>query len=122
MLSGLAGDLMGVTERLQVTTTLPNGTTIDRQFDADLHNFPAARRQKVVIELGGYTTEDGESHLLSFGEYAAMYLAVWSPRVWRELGEPVQIANALDPDVPGAPVVLEPPRGQPRGRRRRVAG
>lgn len=27
----------------------------------------------------GFTTEDGEAHLLSFPEYAAMYLAVWNP-------------------------------------------
>jgi hypothetical protein len=100
MLGELAKDLMGARERLQVTTTTPNGQTIDQQFDADLHNFPAARRQKIVIELGGYTTEDGESHLLSFGEYAAMYLAVWSPRVWRTLGTPIQIFNNFDPDFP----------------------
>ena len=27
----------------------------------------------------GFTTEDGEAHLLSFPEYAAMHLAVWNP-------------------------------------------
>lgn len=37
--------------RLPTLVTAPalakNGTTIDRQFDADLHNFPASRRLKV---------------------------------------------------------------------------
>ena len=45
--------------------------------------------------------------------------------------EPARLARAgragadrqrAGPGLPGAPVVLEPPRGQPRGRRRRVAG
>jgi len=29
----------------------------------------------------GFTTDDGEAHLLSFPEYAAMYLAVWNPEL-----------------------------------------
>ena len=101
MLNDLAQDLMGARELLRVTATPPDGQAIDRPFDATLHHFPAGRRQKLVIELGGYTTEDGESHLLSFGEYAAMYLAVWSPRVWRALGTAEQIFTAgLDPEFP----------------------
>ena len=100
MLADLAEDLMGATERLQVKANTPAGVAIDRQFDADLGNFPAGRRQKIVIELGGYTTEDGGSHLLSFGEYAAMYLAVWSPRVWRALGKHEQIITPPDPEFP----------------------
>lgn len=32
----------------------------------------------------GFTTDDGEAHLLSFPEYAAMYLAVWSPELCRD--------------------------------------
>jgi len=30
----------------------------------------------------GFTTDDGEAHLLSFPEYASMYLIVWSPQLW----------------------------------------
>src|SRR5262249_32537719 len=29
----------------------------------------------------GFTTDDGDAHLLSFPEYAAMYLAVWNPEI-----------------------------------------
>ena len=29
----------------------------------------------------GFTTEDGEAHLMSFAEYAAMYLIVWNPEL-----------------------------------------
>jgi|GEM_PF-6488107 len=31
----------------------------------------------------GFTTDDGDAHLLSFPEYAAMYLMVWSPELCR---------------------------------------
>jgi hypothetical protein len=34
----------------------------------------------------GFTTEDGEAHLLSFAEYAAMYLMVWNPELCTRYG------------------------------------
>jgi hypothetical protein len=33
-----------------------------------------------------FTTDDGEAHLLSFPEYAAMYLAVWNPEICKSYG------------------------------------
>jgi hypothetical protein len=30
----------------------------------------------------GFSTEDGQGHLLSFAEFAAMYLLVWNPDLW----------------------------------------
>ena len=54
----------------------------------------------MVVELGGYTTGDGENHLLSYGEYAAMYLAAWSPRVWSALGTADVIFPAPPVDLP----------------------
>lgn len=30
----------------------------------------------------GFSTEDGQGHLLSFSEFAAMYLLVWNPELW----------------------------------------
>ena len=41
--------------------------------------------------LIGFSTDDGEAHLLSFAEYASMSLMVWCPELWREYykgGEP----------------------------------
>jgi hypothetical protein len=99
MLSGLASQIVGANEQLHVVTTPPSGTPLDKRFDATLVNFPPNRRHKVVVELGGYTTGDGENHLLSYGEYAAMYLAAWSPRVWSALGTPDQIYLPLPPDA-----------------------
>jgi len=38
-------------------------------------------RKRALQQLAGFSTSD-DHHLLSFGEYVAMYLAVWNPRVW----------------------------------------
>ena len=38
-------------------------------------------RKRTVQRLAGFTTTD-DCHLLGFGEYIAMYLAVWNPRIW----------------------------------------
>src|ERR1051325_9709104 len=34
----------------------------------------------------GFTTDDGDAHLLSFPEYASMYLAVWNPVLCKAYG------------------------------------
>jgi GH25 family lysozyme M1 (1,4-beta-N-acetylmuramidase) len=39
-----------------------------------------------LTSLIGFTTDDGEAHLLSFPEYAAMYLAVWNPEICKGYG------------------------------------
>jgi hypothetical protein len=60
-------------------------------LDADTHcecsitHLPAMRRQQLVREKGGFTSSAAHNHLIGFGEYAAMYLAVWSPHVWRKM-------------------------------------
>lgn len=82
MLDGLGRELLGGEERLEVS----DGTTIP----ATLENFPAVRRQRLVQELAGFTSGSASDHLLSFGEYAAMYCAVWSSRVWRTLAPPAR--------------------------------
>lgn len=67
----------------------PTGT----QFKAaTLANFPPQFRGAVVRRSAGFTTSDGESHLLSFGEFMAYYLLTWSPTLWAE-GEPAVLAN-----------------------------
>ncbi|MFG1934407.1 S8 family serine peptidase [Mycobacterium sp. NPDC048908] len=45
-------------------------------------NVPAVSDRDVPGRIG-FTTEDGEGHLLSFAEFAAMYLLVWNPDLWR---------------------------------------
>jgi hypothetical protein len=125
MLSGLADDVVGLTEQLHVAATNleagnegkpPEEMALDQQFPATLTNFPTNRRHKVVVNLGGYTTGDGENHLLSYGEYVAMYLAAWSPRVWSALGTADQVYLPLPPDaIPLWPFFDEPEKAKKFG-------
>ena len=51
------------------------------RWPADLKHFPA-RIRGPVVECEAQFSTGGESHLLSFGEYCAMYLMVWSNAAW----------------------------------------
>jgi hypothetical protein len=82
MLNGLARDLLGGDENVPLKNTT---------FAGSIQNFPATRRARTVREHAGFTSTDAGSHLLTFGEFAAMYLAAWSPRVWRALATAAQI-------------------------------
>jgi hypothetical protein len=115
MLSGLAAQIVGANEQMRVVAQpREGGAPVDGRFDVTLENFPPNNRHKIVVELGGYTTGDGENHLLSFGEYAAMYLAAWSPRVWSALGTADQIFLPPPPDPqPLRPFFDEPEKRKP---------
>jgi hypothetical protein len=100
MISQLAADVIGNTEQMHVVATNqeagvtgkpPTDIALDQQVPISLDSFPPNRRLGAIVKLGGYTTGDGDNHLLSYGEYVAMYLAVWSPRVWSALATPEQI-------------------------------
>jgi hypothetical protein len=52
---------------------------------ADHDWFPAGRRYLQSIVDAQMTSTDGTSHLFAFGEFAAMYLSVWSNAVWTPL-------------------------------------
>jgi len=115
MLSGLAAQVVGTNEQMRVVAQpREGGAPVDGQFDVTLENFPPNNRHKIVVELGGYTTGDGENHLLSYGEYAAMYLAAWSPRVWSALGTADQVFLPPPPDPqPLRPFFDEPEKRKP---------
>ena len=111
MLSSIGREVIGSDELLRAKTTFSpapdaDDVTIDDRLTADLRNFPARRRQPIVIRLGGYTTGDGANHLLSYGEYIAMYLAVWNPRIWRTLVSRTEVDVAL-----ACPLALRPFQG-----------
>ncbi|MCW2848204.1 MAG: hypothetical protein JWR90_2178 [Marmoricola sp.] len=73
LLSSLAQDIIG-TEQLPV-----GGANLPATYE----RFPALRRQAVVRKLGRLTTTDGHNHLLTYGEFVAMYCAAFSPTVWQ---------------------------------------
>ena len=51
------------------------------EFEISQENFPAGFRGKYLQAAAGFTT-GSSSHLASFGEFAAMYLAVWNNVLW----------------------------------------
>lgn len=50
---------------------------------ADEKNFPVGMRKNLVLSEARMTTVDNHSHLLSFGEFAAMYLFAWNNELWQ---------------------------------------
>ncbi len=73
-------DMVGQQEFLPLNhPTDPN--KLDRQ-PADAEHFPPGMREELIISEGRFTTVDAASHLISFGEFAAMYLFVWSNVLW----------------------------------------
>ena len=57
-------------------------------------HFPEGRRLRTTLVDAQLTSADGDTHVLSLGEFAALYLTVWSPAIW---GEKV-IGAGLAPD------------------------
>ncbi len=51
------------------------------ETEASKHILRTRGRRRALQQLAGFSTSD-DHHLLSFGEYVAMYLAVWNPRIW----------------------------------------
>src|SRR5262249_52535632 len=65
----------------------------------DRAHFPEERRLSLTRRDAQLTSEDGESHVISLGEFAALYLSVWSNAIW---GTEVTGARyAADPAKPG---------------------
>lgn len=87
------------------TRWVAGGTT---PLPVDLIAFPAGRRRALVLREAQMTTTDGESHLFSFGEFAAMYLMVWCNSCWPL--PPDGWPGILDvlPQINTAPLIIPP--------------
>jgi hypothetical protein len=90
MLTQLGRELVGPDEILPVS---------DKPVPVTLFNFPAARRSKLMRLEAKFSVGSSSNHLLSFGEFAAMYLIVWSSRAWRALANPDDIFVGLSPNA-----------------------
>jgi hypothetical protein len=77
----LGNALLGVVEQLPTTWSLQPSQGV-RLEPAVASRFPAGLRKAVVRDDARLTTVDGESHLLSFGEYLAMHLLSYSNVLW----------------------------------------
>jgi hypothetical protein len=51
---------------------------------ASLVNFPVGRRANIMLNEAGMTSTGASGHLMSFGEFCAMYLFVWSNVPWTD--------------------------------------
>jgi hypothetical protein len=67
------------------------------ELPADHAQFPAGRRFLLTTVDAQMTTVDARSHLYSLGEFAAMYLSVWSNAVWPALERPSPSEPAVMP-------------------------
>ena len=47
---------------------------VDDAVPVTLQSFPAGRRLKLIRATAGMTSDDGDDHLIGFGEFASMYL------------------------------------------------
>jgi hypothetical protein len=80
LLTPIGHTLMGSVEQLP-TRSLPPAPGV-RAEPAERSRFPAGLRKPVVMDDAKLTTVDGESHLLSLGEYLSMHLLSWSNTLW----------------------------------------
>ena len=62
--------------------TIEKISTNEGQFVVCHNVLPAGRRQRVMDEKAKFTSEAGDSHLIAFREFCAMYLFVWSNVCW----------------------------------------
>ncbi|HKS58236.1 MAG TPA: hypothetical protein VJS12_23270 [Steroidobacteraceae bacterium] len=85
----------------------PDTTADDFMLPADHPWFPPGRRYLQSIVEAQMTSTDGTSHLLAFGEFAAMYLSVWSNAVWTPHRDPLEPEFL---DLPTPQEVLERPQ------------
>lgn len=91
MLSDAAKALMGTPEKIDTGTT--RGTI-------EAESEPPTTREDLITKQAGFTTVDFRSHLMSLGEYLAMYLFAWSDVLWPK---PDEIPTANDLIAAGVP-------------------
>jgi hypothetical protein len=77
-----------------------------RHWESTLLNFPAALRAPLLECEAQFSTTDNENHLISFGEFCAMYLSVWSNAVWQLDGDAKPALATIDDVYRTLPVQL----------------
>jgi hypothetical protein len=95
MLSDIGAELVG--EEQMPFADLPGGADGPEFFEVTRRSVPPLRRRLPVRKIGRFSNLSGHSHLLTRGEFAAMYLSAWSPSVWRPL---VPDTELTEPPVP----------------------
>lgn len=57
----------------------------------DMKSAPPLRRTRIIRTDGGFTTTGAANHIMTFAEYAALYLLSWSPRVWEQPADKARV-------------------------------
>ena len=70
--------------RTTPTSRIPASPVADRHLPVGPDTFPPGRRLDVTKRAGQLTSQDGANHVISFGEFAALYLLVWSNACWTQ--------------------------------------
>lgn len=73
---GVAEELMGTLESVPTSFGVKPCSRV---------NFPPGFREEMMLQEAGFTTGLGDSHLITFGEFMAMYMMSWSNVVWPEM-------------------------------------
>jgi hypothetical protein len=73
----------------------PVDTAMDPDLPVDRAHFPEERRLSLTRRDAQFTSEDGESHVLSVGEFSVLYLSVWSNAV-----RGTEVTGATSPPTP----------------------
>lgn len=88
---------------------MPVSGTAQQFWPADMLHFPAARRQRLTQVAARFTSTGARSHLLSLGEFCAMYLFVWSNVLWPEtLPSQAEVYPAAMENPPATHKLLTP--------------
>ena len=61
-----------------------------------LDSIPLYGRLRLVTERFGFTSDHGDNHLLSFGEFAALYLLNWNEDNWPDAFPPLAAGDLPD--------------------------
>lgn len=114
--------LLGSTETLPLRTS-----TGEQQIEVTTDNFPATWRQELIEQQAGFTSGEASSHVLSFGEFCALYLFYWSNVLWDDFAEkdalfpqcagPGDECEDADTTVAGLPAHLQALYPEPRAER-----
>jgi hypothetical protein len=95
-LTALGRELFGLDEEISAKLDDDPQTT-ETSIAVNETNFPAALRARFIRDHARMSSHYANSHLISLGEYCAMYLVAWNREVWPELASPAEVLAAVAP-------------------------
>lgn len=83
-LTACGATLLDKKETLPTDWPDPESNT-PKRWAADATHFPAFFRHRLIDSEARFTTKDQANHLITFGEFASMYMFVWSDVLWPDM-------------------------------------